>query len=90
MRDHIGEDRGAAIVEIRCVMLQGEIENSSPAHTEVQAGDDVPEWARRDSNARPLAPEAADARTALRWHCARRLPSRKVHLSATLPPSTSP
>jgi hypothetical protein len=31
--------------------------NEIPASTEVQAGDDVPEWARRDSNARPLAPE---------------------------------
>jgi hypothetical protein len=33
------------------------LETESPANTEVQAGDDVPEWARRDSNARPLAPE---------------------------------
>ena len=31
----------------------------TPANTEVQAGDNVPEWARRDSNARPLAPEAS-------------------------------
>jgi hypothetical protein len=29
----------------------------TPASTEVEAGEDVPEWARRDSNARPLAPE---------------------------------
>jgi hypothetical protein len=35
------------------------LETESPASTEVQAGDDVPEWARRDSNARPLAPEAS-------------------------------
>ena len=33
------------------------LETESPASTEVQAGNDVPEWARRDSNARPLAPE---------------------------------
>jgi hypothetical protein len=33
--------------------------NETPAHTEVQAGDNLPEWARRDSNARPLAPEAS-------------------------------
>jgi len=33
------------------------LETESPARTEVQAGNDVPEWARRDSNARPLAPE---------------------------------
>jgi hypothetical protein len=33
--------------------------NESPASTDVQAGEDVPEWARRDSNARPLAPEAS-------------------------------
>ena len=34
-------------------------ENNAPAHMEVEAGDEVPEWARRDSNARPLAPEAS-------------------------------
>ena len=28
-----------------------------PAPTEVEAGEGLPEWARRDSNARPLAPE---------------------------------
>ena len=39
--------------------VPGGTQNTSPAHTEVQAGDDVPEWARRDSNARPLAPEAS-------------------------------
>ena len=33
--------------------------NKTPAHTEVQAGEQLPEWARRDSNARPLAPEAS-------------------------------
>ena len=33
------------------------LDTETPARTEVQAGDDVPEWARRDSNARPLAPE---------------------------------
>jgi hypothetical protein len=33
------------------------VETESPAHTEVEAGDDLPESARRDSNARPLAPE---------------------------------
>jgi integrase len=31
----------------------------TPAPTEVEAGEDLPEWARRDSNARPLAPEAS-------------------------------
>jgi hypothetical protein len=35
--------------------------NEAPAHTEMQAGEDVPEWARRDSNARPLAPEPPGA-----------------------------
>jgi hypothetical protein len=35
-------------------------ENETPAHTEVEVGD-VPEWARRDSNARPLAPEPPEA-----------------------------
>jgi hypothetical protein len=34
-------------------------ENNAPADTEMQAGEDLPEWARRDSNARPLAPEAS-------------------------------
>jgi integrase len=33
--------------------------DKNPANTEVQAGNDLPEWARRDSNARPLAPEAS-------------------------------
>jgi hypothetical protein len=33
--------------------------NESPASTEVDAGSELPEWARRDSNARPLAPEAS-------------------------------
>ena len=32
-------------------------ENETPTSTEVEAGEVVPEWARRDSNARPLAPE---------------------------------
>ena len=34
-------------------------ENENPAPTEVEAGGQLPEWARRDSNARPLAPEAS-------------------------------
>jgi hypothetical protein len=34
-----------------------ELETEPPADTEVSAGEDLPEWARRDSNARPLAPE---------------------------------
>lgn len=29
--------------------------NETPASTEVEAGEHVPEWARRDSNARPTA-----------------------------------
>ncbi len=33
--------------------------NETPAVTQREAGEDVPEWARRDSNARPLAPEAS-------------------------------
>jgi hypothetical protein len=43
---------------------EGREENETPADTEVRAGDDVPEWARRDSNARPLAPEASTRRLA--------------------------
>ena len=35
--------------------------NGTPAPTEVEAGEAVPEWARRDSNARPLAPEPPEA-----------------------------
>jgi hypothetical protein len=31
--------------------------NETPAPTKVEAGEELPEWARRDSNARPLAPE---------------------------------
>jgi hypothetical protein len=33
--------------------------NEEPRDTEVSTGEDLPEWARRDSNARPLAPEAS-------------------------------
>ena len=33
--------------------------NEEPRDTEVSTGDNLPEWARRDSNARPLAPEAS-------------------------------
>ena len=33
--------------------------SESPASTEVPTGESLPEWARRDSNARPLAPEAS-------------------------------
>jgi hypothetical protein len=35
----------------------------NPRDTEVSTGEDLPEWARRDSNARPLAPEASPIRT---------------------------
>jgi len=31
----------------------------TPTSMDLQVGEDVPEWARRDSNARPLAPEAS-------------------------------
>jgi hypothetical protein len=34
-------------------------ETEIPRDTEVSTGEDLPEWARRDSNARPLAPEAS-------------------------------
>jgi hypothetical protein len=37
----------------------GTVANEEPRDTEVPAGEDLPEWARRDSNARPLAPEAS-------------------------------
>jgi hypothetical protein len=44
----------------RNVTTEGEgAGNESPASTEVDAGSELPEWARRDSNARPLAPEAS-------------------------------
>jgi integrase len=36
-----------------------EAETETPADMDLQAGQEVPEWARRDSNARPLAPEAS-------------------------------
>jgi hypothetical protein len=34
-------------------------ESENPAGSDLQAGEELPEWARRDSNARPLAPEAS-------------------------------
>ena len=33
--------------------------NEEPRDTDVSTGEDLPQWARRDSNARPLAPEAS-------------------------------
>ena len=36
-------------------------ENENPVDTQSEAGEQLPEWARRDSNARPLAPEPPDA-----------------------------
>jgi hypothetical protein len=44
----------------------GEI-NETPAPIEIEAREQVPEWARRDSNARPLAPEAAEAVAGWFW-----------------------
>ena len=38
---------------------QARAENETPTVTEGEAGEQLPEWARRDSNARPLAPEAS-------------------------------
>jgi hypothetical protein len=35
--------------------------SDQPRDTEVSTGEDLPEWARRDSNARPLAPEPPEA-----------------------------
>ena len=44
--------------DITSVVTEGmEQTRETPAGTEVQAGEVLPEWARRDSNARPLAPE---------------------------------
>ncbi len=44
--------------DITSVVKEGmEQTRETPAGTEVQAGEVLPEWARRDSNARPLAPE---------------------------------
>jgi integrase len=37
------------------------LDKGNPAGTEVSAGDELPEWARRDSNARPLAPRTTPA-----------------------------
>jgi hypothetical protein len=38
------------------------VKSGTRTDTEVREGDDVPEWARRDSNARPLAPERRPGR----------------------------
>jgi hypothetical protein len=37
------------------------VESGTPTDTEAREGADVSEWARRESNARPLAPEAGEA-----------------------------
>jgi hypothetical protein len=43
----------------RVIKRSGSEAKKSPRDTEVSAGEGLPEWARRDSNARPLAPEAS-------------------------------
>jgi hypothetical protein len=57
----------------------GEV-NETPAITQSEAGGNVPEWARRDSNARPLAPEA----------CSRSLPVPMYFDSAALKAGARP
>jgi hypothetical protein len=46
--------------DIKSVIREGTARaNETPNVTQGEAGENVPEWARRDSNARPLAPEAS-------------------------------
>jgi hypothetical protein len=46
----------------RSVTAEGQSTGGNePATSELEAGIGVPEWARRDSNARPLAPEPPEA-----------------------------
>ena len=54
------EDRGVRSPDARNVTRDAPVEESeTPASMDLQAGEELPEWARRDSNARPLAPEAS-------------------------------
>jgi hypothetical protein len=54
----------------------------SPAITQGEAGEDLPEWARRDSNARPLAPEApASAATIAKYRSGFVFPSNRASVS---------
>jgi len=51
---------GALGFVTRSVTREASVEESeTPASMDLQAGEELPEWARRDSNARPLAPEAS-------------------------------
>ena len=55
------KDRLGALGFVTRNVTREEIQEKSdaPASMDLPAGEDVPEWARRDSNARPLAPEAS-------------------------------
>jgi hypothetical protein len=58
--------------------------NEEPRDTEVSTGEDLPEWARRDSNARPLAPEdTAASFSSANWHSRR-------HFSRALAAASAP
>jgi hypothetical protein len=51
---------GALGFVTRNVTREGQAEeNETPASMDLPTGEELPEWARRDSNARPLAPEAS-------------------------------
>jgi integrase len=60
--ERLGDQLIRLAFDITSVIKQPSAEaKEDPRDTQVSAGEDLPEWARRDSNARPLAPEAGGA-----------------------------
>jgi hypothetical protein len=58
--ERLGDQLRRLGFDIKSVITEaGQGAKEDPRDTEVQTGEDLPEWARRDSNARPLAPEAS-------------------------------
>ena len=60
--ERLGDQLRRLGLDITSVITERAVpETKNPTDTEVQVGNEFPEWARRDSNARPLAPEPHEA-----------------------------
>jgi hypothetical protein len=59
-RERLGDQLRRLWFVITSDIKEGAAEGKEdPRDTEASTGTELPEWARRDSNARPLAPEAS-------------------------------
>ncbi len=56
LKDRLG---ALGFVTVNATRREGQEKKEAPASKHLQTEEEVPEWARRDSNARPLAPEAS-------------------------------